>query len=208
MTQPDAREGQAGPPGVSERSIVPAKPSNIGGGKGPWFKVNVTAADSREIGVSLLPPAKVGKLQAALHAKAKSAPTYRFYALYDKMYRLDVLTFAYACCRANQGAAGVDGQTFEDIEAYGWERWVGELAEALGERGLSHRGPPRMLSAPSVAGAAGASAGDESVTLLGAIPAPHLRAGEAGRPTASVLVCERMSPCPRAGCGKPARPVR
>ncbi|HKB35707.1 MAG TPA: group II intron reverse transcriptase/maturase [Gemmataceae bacterium] len=81
--------------------------------------------------MSLLPPAKVGKLQAALHAKAKSAPTYRFYALYDKMYRLDVLTFAYACCRANQGAAGVDGQTFEDIEAYGWERWVGELAEAL-----------------------------------------------------------------------------
>jgi len=67
----------------------------------------------------------------ALHAKAKSAPTYRFYALYDKLYRLDVLSFAYGCCDANGGGPGVDGQTFEQIDAYGWERWVGELAEAL-----------------------------------------------------------------------------
>jgi group II intron reverse transcriptase/maturase len=69
-----------------------------------------------------------------LHAKAKSAPTYRFYALYDKVYRRDVLSFAYGCCFANQGAAGVDGQTFDDIEAYGWERWVDELAEELRKR--------------------------------------------------------------------------
>jgi RNA-directed DNA polymerase len=131
VSQPDAREGQAGPRGVSERFIVPSKPGNAGGGKGPLFKVNVAAAESQEIGVSLTPPPKVGKLQAALHAKAKSAPTYRFYALYDKVYRLDVLSFAYGCCFENQGAAGVDGQTFEAIEAYGWERWVGELAEAL-----------------------------------------------------------------------------
>jgi RNA-directed DNA polymerase len=66
-----------------------------------------------------------------LHAKAKSAPTYRFYALYDKVHRRDVLALAYGCCLANQGAAGVDGQTFDDIEAYGGERWVDELAEAL-----------------------------------------------------------------------------
>lgn len=99
--------------------IVPAKPSNAGGGKGPQFKVNVEAADSREIGVSLTPPEKVGKLQEALHAKAKSAPTYRFCALYDKMYRDDVLWYAYRCCRVNEGAAGVDGQTFEDIAAHG-----------------------------------------------------------------------------------------
>jgi RNA-directed DNA polymerase len=81
--------------------------------------------------VSLLPLPKVRKLQEALHAKAKSAPTYRFYALYDKMYRREVLAYAYGCCFENQGAAGVDGQTFADIEAYGWERWVDELAEAL-----------------------------------------------------------------------------
>jgi group II intron reverse transcriptase/maturase len=66
-----------------------------------------------------------------LHAKAKSAPNYRFYALYDKVWRRDVLAFAYGCCFANQGAAGVDGQSFDAIEAYGWERWVDELAEEL-----------------------------------------------------------------------------
>ncbi len=81
--------------------------------------------------MSLLPPLKVGKLQETLHAKAKSAPTYRFYALYDKVYRLDVLWHAYQSCRANDGAAGVDGQTFEDIEAYGAMQWLGELAEQL-----------------------------------------------------------------------------
>ena len=98
---------------------TPRKPGNAGGGQGPQFKGNVRRGDSREIGVSLVPPPKVGKLQAALHAKAKSTPTYRFYALYDKLYRTDVLYYAYACCRANDGAPGVDGQTFEDIEKYG-----------------------------------------------------------------------------------------
>jgi len=66
-----------------------------------------------------------------LHAKAKSAPTYRFYALYDKVYRADVLWHAYRCCRANDGTAGVDGQTFADIEAYGVMKWLGEVAEEL-----------------------------------------------------------------------------
>ena len=131
MTQPDARERQAGPCGESERFIVPTKPVNAGGGKGPSFKVNVRRGDSREIGVSLLPPEKVGKLQETLHAKAKRAPTYRFYALYDKVYRADVLWHAYQCCRANDGSAGVDGQTFEDIETYGALKWLGEVAEEL-----------------------------------------------------------------------------
>jgi RNA-directed DNA polymerase len=81
--------------------------------------------------MSLLPPPKVGKLQEALHAKAKRAPTYRFYALYDKVYRLDVLWHAYRCCQANDGSPGVDGQTFADIEAYGPMKWLGELAEDL-----------------------------------------------------------------------------
>ena len=81
--------------------------------------------------MSLTPPGKVRKLQAALHAKAKGSPTYRFYALYDKVYRPDILSHAYACCKANGGAAGVDGQGFDDIEAYGVDRWLGELAGAV-----------------------------------------------------------------------------
>jgi RNA-directed DNA polymerase len=87
--------------------------------------------------MSLLPPATVGKLQAALHTKAKEAPTYRFYALYDKVYRADILGYAYARCRANGGAAGVDGQTFEAIEAYGATRWLEELAQEL--KGKTYR---------------------------------------------------------------------
>ena len=79
--------------------------------------------------MSLVPPETVRKLQTALGAKAKGRPEYRFYALYDKVYRQDVLAYACAGCKANGGAAGVDGQTFEDIEAYGLERWLGELAE-------------------------------------------------------------------------------
>src|SRR5450432_2202401 len=79
-------------------------------------------------------PESVQKLQTALHDKAKGSPSFRFYALYDKVYRKDVLAFAYECCRANGGAAGVDGQTFEDIEAYGEERWLDELAQELKNR--------------------------------------------------------------------------
>ena len=74
---------------------------------------------------------KVQKLQAALHAKAKESPKFRFYALYDKVYRADVLFTAFWQCRRNDGAPGVDGQTFEQIIDYGVERWLGELAEEL-----------------------------------------------------------------------------
>ena len=84
--------------------------------------------------MSLATPESVQKLQTALHDKAKKSPDFRFYALYDKVYRRDVLTFAYASCKANGGAAGVDGQTFEDIEAYGEERWLDELTQELRSR--------------------------------------------------------------------------
>jgi RNA-directed DNA polymerase len=84
--------------------------------------------------MSLATPASVQKLQTALHAKAKEASSFRFYALYDKVYREDVLAFAYQCCRANGGAAGVDDQSFEDIEEYGIERWLVELAQELKSR--------------------------------------------------------------------------
>jgi RNA-directed DNA polymerase len=80
---------------------------------------------------NLRTPPSVQKLQSALHAKAKEEPGYRFYLLYDKVYRTDVLEFAYRNCKANKGAAGVDGQRFEDIEAYGEGQWLGELTERL-----------------------------------------------------------------------------
>jgi group II intron reverse transcriptase/maturase len=66
-----------------------------------------------------------------LHAKAKAEAGYRFYALYDKISREDILAHAYAQCRSNKGAPGVDGQDFADIEKYGLQRWLGELALAL-----------------------------------------------------------------------------
>src|SRR5215468_10194087 len=69
--------------------------------------------------------------QKALHAKAKAEAGYRFYALYDKISRDDILAHAYAQCRSNKGAPGVDGQEFADIEKYGLQRWLGELALAL-----------------------------------------------------------------------------
>jgi RNA-directed DNA polymerase len=84
--------------------------------------------------MSLVPPPKVQKLQTTLHAKAKESPSYRFYRLYDKVYRRDILEFAYLRCRSNDGAPGVDGQTFEDIEAYGREQWLDELTTELRER--------------------------------------------------------------------------
>jgi RNA-directed DNA polymerase len=80
---------------------------------------------------NLATPDDIQKLQTALHAKAKGEPDFRFYSLYDKIYRRDVLEHAYACCRANQGAAGVDAERFEDIERYGVERWLGELTNTL-----------------------------------------------------------------------------
>jgi retron-type reverse transcriptase len=67
----------------------------------------------------------------ALHAKAKAEAGCRFYALYDKISREDILAHAYAQCRSNKGAPGVDGQDFADIDAYGVQRWLGELAIAL-----------------------------------------------------------------------------
>jgi RNA-directed DNA polymerase len=80
---------------------------------------------------NLSTPKSVQKLQMALHAKAKAEAGYRFYVLYDKIGREDILAHAYAQCRSNKGAPGVDGQDFADIEAYGVQRWLGELALAI-----------------------------------------------------------------------------
>jgi group II intron reverse transcriptase/maturase len=73
----------------------------------------------------------VQELQTALHVKAKESPAFRFYSLYDKIYRPDVLWTAWRRCLINDGAAGIDGQTFEEIERYGVLKWLDELSEEL-----------------------------------------------------------------------------
>jgi hypothetical protein len=88
--------------------------------------------------MSLTTPLSVQKLQTALHDKAKGSPNFRFYALYDKVYREDVMAFAYECCKANRGAAGVDGQTFEHIEEYGLKKWLDEPAMTRNALQFSH----------------------------------------------------------------------
>ncbi len=103
-----------------------------GEGRGLSSEPTLKVGKDRRLG-NLATPESVQRLQTALHAKAKGEPGFRFYALYDKTYRQDVLEHAYACCRANKGAAGVDGLTFEAVEAYGRERWIGELAQQLRE---------------------------------------------------------------------------
>jgi RNA-directed DNA polymerase len=100
---------------------------------------------------NLSTPKSVQKLQTALHAKAKAEAGYRFYALYDKISRDDVLAHAYAQCRSNKGAPGVDGQDFRDIEAYGVERWLGELALAL-RRETYRPDPIRRVFIPKASG--------------------------------------------------------
>ena len=79
-------------------------------------------------------PDKIRNLQRKLYCKAKAEPAYRFYILYDKIHREDILRHAYDLARANAGAAGVDGVTFEQIEASGLEAWLASLHEDLARR--------------------------------------------------------------------------
>jgi RNA-directed DNA polymerase len=125
--------------------------------------------------MSLTTPPSVQKLQTALHAKAKESPNFRFYALYDKVHREDILAFAYECCKANGGAAGVDDQTFEDIEVYGVKRWLDELTQELKSRTYQPK-PVRRVYIPKP---------DGKQRPLG-IPAIRDRVAE----TAAVLVLE------------------
>jgi RNA-directed DNA polymerase len=101
-------------------------------GRGLSSEPTLKVGKDRRLG-NLATPESVQRLRTALHAKAKEEPEFRFYARYDKIYRMDVLEHAYACCRANKGAPGIDGLTFEGVETYGRERWLGELAQQLRE---------------------------------------------------------------------------
>jgi RNA-directed DNA polymerase len=80
---------------------------------------------------SLQTPDDIRRLQRKLYLKAKAEPNVRFYLLYDKIYREDILRHAYDLARANKGAPGVDGATFGMIEAEGLEEWLSAIRQDL-----------------------------------------------------------------------------
>jgi RNA-directed DNA polymerase len=83
------------------------------------------------LATSLATPTAIRSLQRKLYRKAKAEPAFRFYLLYDKIYRGDILRHAYALARANAGAPGVDRITFAAIEASGLQEWLAGLREEL-----------------------------------------------------------------------------
>src|SRR5215831_1719601 len=101
--------------------------------------------------MSLATPSKIRELQIKLYRKAKNEPGYRFYMLYDKIWREDVLAHAYALARANKGAPGVDGQTFEQIESAGREEWLTGIRQELRNRTYQPQ-PVRRVMIPKPGG--------------------------------------------------------
>jgi hypothetical protein len=111
------------------------KPGNAGGAKAPCSDANTQSGKSPGIGASLSTPLdSVRTLQSALRAKAKSEAAYRFYSLWDKVCREDVVHEAYRRCRANRGAPGVDGETFAHIDEHGVAAWLQRLRQELRTR--------------------------------------------------------------------------
>jgi len=101
--------------------------------------------------MSLETPSKIRTLQRKLYRKAKEEPNYRFYLLYDKIYREDILAHAYDLAKANQGAPGVDGETFAGIELWGREKWLAELRNELRTRSYQPQ-PVRRVMIPKPGG--------------------------------------------------------
>src|SRR5438045_4369449 len=95
--------------------------------------------------MSLETPIKIRMLQRKLYQKAKGEPSYRFYLLYDKIYREDILAHAYALAKSNQGAPGVDGQSFWGIETLGLEGWLSEMRNELRAKTYKPRAVRRVL---------------------------------------------------------------
>src|SRR5208283_4150181 len=115
----------------SEVPIVPLvsrRQHNFGRGKGHCLHHVFEEGKDEEIAVMLKTPEHIRELQTKLYQKAKQEAGFRFYALYDKVYRKDIIEHAYHLVKANKGAPGIDGITFEALEAQEVERYVERIA--------------------------------------------------------------------------------
>jgi len=101
--------------------------------------------------MSLETPDKVRELQIKLYRKTKNEPDFRFYQLYDKVYREDILRHAWALAKANHGAPGVDGESFEDIESKGLVEWLDGLGKELRDKTYQPQ-PVRRVMIPKPGG--------------------------------------------------------
>ncbi len=137
--------------GVS-RSIIPGGQSRLTDPVGPVGSL-ASEPDGDASGRVLVAPrvGEVRELQVALWAAAERSPGRRFHALYDRIYRGDVLVAAWGRVRANRGASGVDRVTLEMVEAYGVARMLGELQHALRE-GSYRPAPVRRVEIPKPGG--------------------------------------------------------
>jgi RNA-directed DNA polymerase len=117
-------------------------------GRGPDLRQAGEVTRPRRLAQSPATPLeRVRQLQTSLQAKAKAEPAFRFYSLWDKVCRADVLEEAYHACRRNDGAAGCDGTTFGQIADHGQDRWLEELRQEL--RAGEYRPQPLLRVAVS-----------------------------------------------------------
>src|SRR6202050_4392985 len=108
-------------------------------GRGPDLRQARQVMRSRRLANGPATPLEtVRKLQSSLQAKAKAEPGFRFYSLWDKVCRADVLEEAYRACRRNDGAPGCDGMTFDQIAVHGQDRWLEELGRSCGLATIGH----------------------------------------------------------------------